>query len=1580
MDLGYANTETLLKRTNTLAAPSMFVNKLNLPVDFWSEIPLQERAEIGLFFEYIQRYFFNVQESIAKKRENYVASVIRKELECKGIQVPKGIVIDSIRFENGIVSIPYVREGGIISLKISCYDTWYEYDLKKRIIEDNEISNGGKDSKPEIDLLLKKTLDVNLTEKERNASLYELIFMYLNLKTDASKEEFLKQIKEENIRGRIVNNVLGQIQSFTETVENVMSKSISQAKEWAARVQQNPIPRVLMLIAGPTVGCGSGVVVEALAAEHQRKGGSLAISLANGKPITHKDLKLDDTALVNTIIFGKSDTADSELVIPVYSKGMALNLPRYKDMKKRDLIEFLEVYYKRLKMLIDEYQPDIIHTNHLFLLNPLVQLIAPWIPAISTTHGNEQKMLREDGSMIGLVAPAAKRLDKVLTISPDMSEDTKSVYGLTDKKLKLVRNGFDPRIYYPQDVDKNEFLRGYGIEGDYDKVVLYAGRFVSYKKLDYLLEAAALYSKGTDEKILTLLVGPGAEDVVNQYQEFIEKHNLKDSIKILDRGVSHEEVAKFLNIADVFALPSDNEPFSLITLEALACGSKVIAANCGGPQMLVSQDLLAQKLAVLIDPLIPDDEVRTLGKSLNKTYVEALSEGIKVLLNNDGDVEQRRRISETIQEYSWETIYGRVAEIYRDVIERRVRRYSPKPRADSLPNISKQVKVVEVHPTNKCNLSCFKCPYGALHRDGATFPFEDISKITDLRPEKIFVLGGGEPSVYSWKGYDINDFMRELRLQNPEATISLCTNGIIYLAGQIQQDINILRVSTHGLKGKHFQNHEEKMPKYVDKIWKNIWMYFEKGAVQEQWTTFLFDRSNVLDSIVIAEELWKKWNQLCEENSELRKKKFGFKLIYLADDDSLESPFHLSNPDEKTIKRWSESISEIKKSGRPFGEFLNNYEVNGLKADGFVLPREIAEAMLPIRESPKVNRCMLAKDHALIGADGNIYPCRVQAAIAAHSYGKVLNTTVDELARQRSKLYEKCPPECSKGCRLMHTIIAQTTKQYEMDEKIDHPLFNEPMKQNKKLLIFDLDGTFYKSKKYEIHERGVAIKWIASQLGKTNEEIMNLWPWKEHRPYVDFLEEYGLDLRGFCAAKAENIDLTNLPSSQDDEHKQHLREVLIRLSNKYHLAMVTNNGEEVAHKILGALGIDDLFEVVVGADTYLSQKPNTLMFQAVINHFALTPDQVVSIGDNPKYDVDPIEKLGGDGVLVKNGPIDIINELEKAIAVIEEKASQKAKHGEVTSPVGNDEDGEELIENIKREPSVFMKKDEKEVRRVESSGVYLNNSRAKVVRAYNEVATDSTIQVEDDTESIVLSVMGLIEEREEEQEIKEQIETMKSNVGRLYVDSIISSAIVKARAAKTMDQKVVIGLDQSWIPGMQKGDWQNQTMRPLLRELLRLEDTLRGLGIENVKVVVSEGDELAGEVLSAMNVEDGSSLNDTTFDNVIILAAKEVVEAESFGVIRDGKNNEKPFIAGIDATQLHKEYKESLDEQLYASIIEMITLTLEASVGVDVSESSLVSKVDMQNNIIIFMPRVEVIKYEILRERYRRYIKFLQNA
>jgi hypothetical protein len=130
----------------------------------------------------------------------------------------------------------------------------------------------------------------------------------------------------------------------------------------------------------------------------------------------------------------------------------------------------------------------------------------------------------------------------------------------------------------------------------------------------------------------------------------------------------------------------------------------------------------------------------------------------------------------------------------------------------------------------------------------------------------------------------------------------------------------------------------------------------------------------------------------------------------------------------------------------------------------------------------------------------------------------------------------------------------------------------------------------------------------------------------------------------------------------------------------------------------------------------------------------------------------------------------------------------------------------------------------------------------------------------------------------------------------------------------------------------------------------------------------------------------------TGFENVVMLADKDIVKVKDFAVMREGKDGKKPFIGLVNAEDLNKEHnkynkkgeKEDREHQVYVCIVEMLAVLLEAAVGKDVSDCSIVDNSFDEdkdnNNIIRFLPMIEIMKYELLVDRYRGFLEALQSA
>jgi len=117
---------------------------------------------------------------------------------------------------------------------------------------------------------------------------------------------------------------------------------------------------------------------------------------------------------------------------------------------------------------------------------------------------------------------------------------------------------------------------------------LYVSNFIPGKGQNYGLEAFKIARRHV-LNITLQLVGttgdhPQNEAYLGSLKRFVRDNQLQDSVTIVDRPSA---IPDYMELCDVVLMFSESESFSLICLEALACGRPVIATKCGGPQEII---------------------------------------------------------------------------------------------------------------------------------------------------------------------------------------------------------------------------------------------------------------------------------------------------------------------------------------------------------------------------------------------------------------------------------------------------------------------------------------------------------------------------------------------------------------------------------------------------------------------------------------------------------------------------------------------------------------------------------------------------------------------------------------------------------------------------------------------------------------------------------------------------------------------------------------------------------------------------------------------------------------------------------
>jgi D-inositol-3-phosphate glycosyltransferase len=185
-----------------------------------------------------------------------------------------------------------------------------------------------------------------------------------------------------------------------------------------------------------------------------------------------------------------------------------------------------------------------------------------------------------------------------------------------------------------------------------DQVILYVGRFDPRKGIETLVRAVAkLRSEDPEAPIRLMIVGgsePGQSDGLERLriEGIVEELGIQDCTVFAGR-VGHDQLPLFYTAADVCVIPSHYEPFGLVAIEAMACGTPVVASDVGGLKFTV----IPEETGLLVPP---ED-------------VDGFAGAIDRLLSNSVWTQKvRRKAALRVQEnFSWEGVAIQLSDLYR---------------------------------------------------------------------------------------------------------------------------------------------------------------------------------------------------------------------------------------------------------------------------------------------------------------------------------------------------------------------------------------------------------------------------------------------------------------------------------------------------------------------------------------------------------------------------------------------------------------------------------------------------------------------------------------------------------------------------------------------------------------------------------------------------------------------------------------------------------------------------------------------------------------------------------------------------
>ena len=246
----------------------------------------------------------------------------------------------------------------------------------------------------------------------------------------------------------------------------------------------------------------------------------------------------------------------------------------------------------RITRILKNIKPDLlhIHGNKSAFVGRWAARFAKVKRVIVTVH-NFLTYQQKRSLLSELAFLEERRLSKstsvITTVSNKLKTNLITKEGIDESKIAVVHNGIDvSRFQY----EKNGTRKIYGID-DKDFLALNIARMVEFKGQKYLIEATQKISDNIQNFKLIIMGSGPLEAKLKRYAKNI---GVDEKIVFLP---SNDDTNKFYTAADCFILPSVNEPFGLVLLEAMAHKLPIIAAKSGGVV-----DVLDEKSAILVKP------------------------------------------------------------------------------------------------------------------------------------------------------------------------------------------------------------------------------------------------------------------------------------------------------------------------------------------------------------------------------------------------------------------------------------------------------------------------------------------------------------------------------------------------------------------------------------------------------------------------------------------------------------------------------------------------------------------------------------------------------------------------------------------------------------------------------------------------------------------------------------------------------------------------------------------------------------------------------------------------------------------
>lgn len=400
--------------------------------------------------------------------------------------------------------------------------------------------------------------------------------------------------------------------------------------------------KILYLLSQRPDSTGSGFYVRALIKEALKKGHSCYLVAGVSQEDSIEILPSDNYSFI------RFEGADLPCPIPGMSDVMPYKSTRFIDMTEKEINDYKKCFKRVIQNAVNTFKPDIIHSNHLWIMSSVAREVCPDLPMITSCHGTDLRQIKNCEHLKHDVVKSCKKIDRIIALSQSQKNDIAALLDISKEKINVAGSGFNDKLFLPAKKPKPPPVK-----------LLYAGKLSSAKGVPLLLKAINRL-KNSNIPFHLSLAGSGTGEDYEICRSFAD--DLKGYVTFLG-SIKQDDLAKRMRESHIFILPSFFEGLPLVLFEALASGCKIITTSLQG-----SLEILGDKSLDFIRFLdLPElENIDSPFESDIPQLIQKLSEILKEeieksLLNPDIEMEKAEIL---IRDYRWEEVFKRIEKTY----------------------------------------------------------------------------------------------------------------------------------------------------------------------------------------------------------------------------------------------------------------------------------------------------------------------------------------------------------------------------------------------------------------------------------------------------------------------------------------------------------------------------------------------------------------------------------------------------------------------------------------------------------------------------------------------------------------------------------------------------------------------------------------------------------------------------------------------------------------------------------------------------------------------------------------------------